>query len=69
MSSLEQMRNEYISNLNQLLMQVLSDLIQKKKEEKTREEDVHDILSSLRDIQQEIKEYKNANKFAIMKEN
>ena len=42
---------------------------QKQNEEKERKDSMFDMLAHMRDIQLEIKEYKNMKKFAVMKEN
>ena len=36
---------------------------------KERKDDIYDILGNMRDIQEELKEYKSMKKFASMKEN
>ena len=44
-------------------------IIQKESYEKTRKDEIFDMMTNMSDIQQEIKEYKNMKKFAVMKEN
>jgi len=43
--------------------------IQKESYEKARKDEIFDMMNNMNDIQQEIKEYKNMKKFAVMKEN
>lgn len=67
--AMQKIKTQWLSKLNSLRLKVASRSIQKQNEEKERKDDIYDMLAHMRDIQLEIKEYKNMKKFAVMKEN